>query len=100
MTSADIVARLKAMEPQLRAAGLDALYLFGSRARGDHRADSDVDLLFDVAASADERFSYFDLFRLRDGMADTLSLPVDLVDRRGLHRLVASHVEADLRQVF
>ena len=30
-------------------AGIDAVWLYGSRARGDHRHDSDIDLMVDAA---------------------------------------------------
>lgn len=47
MTRADVIARLKAAEPALRARGVAALYLYGSYARDDAREDSDVDILVD-----------------------------------------------------
>jgi hypothetical protein len=42
-----LVARLRAQEAPLRAAGVAALYLFGSAARGEAGATSDVDLFMD-----------------------------------------------------
>ncbi len=47
MNRADVIARLKAAEPALRARGVAALYLYGSYARDDAREDSDVDILVD-----------------------------------------------------
>jgi uncharacterized protein len=41
------ISLLKAHEAELRRLGIQRLYLFGSTARGDARADSDVDLFFD-----------------------------------------------------
>jgi len=43
----EVVAKLKAVEPQLRAPGVGALYLFGSYARDEARRDSDVDVFVD-----------------------------------------------------
>jgi predicted nucleotidyltransferase len=40
-----VIATLRAHESELRATGLIRLSLFGSTAQGDHRPDSDVDLL-------------------------------------------------------
>jgi len=40
-----VIAILRRHEPQLKAAGVVHLSLFGSTARGDRRADSDIDLL-------------------------------------------------------
>jgi uncharacterized protein len=47
MTRADVIARLKAAEPALRARGVAALYLYGSYARDEAKEDSDVDVLVD-----------------------------------------------------
>ena len=51
----DTIATLRAHEPELRAAGIAHLSLFGSVARGDHGPESDVDLAvrFDPAARMD-----------------------------------------------
>jgi predicted nucleotidyltransferase len=47
MNRADVIARLKAAEPALRARGVAALYLYGSYARDRAREESDVDILVD-----------------------------------------------------
>jgi nucleotidyltransferase-like protein len=45
MNRAEVINQLKSLEPELRAHGVAALYLFGSYARGDAGPDSDVDEL-------------------------------------------------------
>ena len=40
----EAIAKLKQTEPALRGFGVAALYLFGSHARGNARAESDFDL--------------------------------------------------------
>lgn len=47
MNRAEVIARLKASEPTLRARGVAALYLYGSYARDEAREDSDLDILVD-----------------------------------------------------
>ena len=47
MTREEIIEKLKAMEPELRARGITRMQMFGSRARGDNHEDSDLDLLID-----------------------------------------------------
>jgi uncharacterized protein len=47
MTHAEIMTRLKAIEPEIRARGVSALYIYGSYARNDARPDSDLDILVD-----------------------------------------------------
>jgi predicted nucleotidyltransferase len=48
MTRDEIIAKLKETAPALRAKGVTRLAIFGSRARGDERDDSDLDVLIDV----------------------------------------------------
>lgn len=48
MDRQQIIARLKDNELALRARGVTHAALFGSRARGDARQDSDTDILIDI----------------------------------------------------
>lgn len=52
-----------------------AVYLFGSRAAGDDREDSDYDLLVDPP----EGFSYRRLFAFRDEVSEMLGRDVDVL---------------------
>ena len=47
MQRTEAMARLKAYQTELRQFGVQHLYLFGSTACGEARANSDVDLFFD-----------------------------------------------------
>lgn len=100
MNASEIVNRLKALEGDLRSAGLDSLYLFGSRARGDYRPESDVDLAFDVAPSADLTFSLLDQAGLNMLLAEALGTKVDFVERRALRPRLREQVELDSIAVF
>jgi predicted nucleotidyltransferase len=55
ITAERVIAMLRAHEAELRAAGVRALSLFGSVARGEAGQDSDIDLAaeFDPAAKMD-----------------------------------------------
>lgn len=46
MTRAEVIARLKTFEPALCQRGVAALYLFGSHARNEAPADSNVDIFY------------------------------------------------------
>jgi uncharacterized protein len=59
MTRDEIIARIRANESALRAKGVAHLAIFGSRARGAARSDSDLDVLIDIAAG--QRFSLLNL---------------------------------------
>lgn len=100
MNAAEIIERLKSMEPELREAGLGALYLFGSRARGDHRPDSDIDLAFEVGDDAGETFSIWDQAGLMVRLSDALRVKVDLVERFSMRPRIRAHVEPDLMKIF
>jgi len=54
--------------------------IFGSYARGDFHADSDLDLLVDFDAGA----NLFDLVGLQQFLEEKLGCKVDLVSRRSL----------------
>ncbi|MBV9249768.1 MAG: nucleotidyltransferase domain-containing protein [Acetobacteraceae bacterium] len=52
MDREDVLARLRANEEALRARGATHAALFGSRARGDGRPDSDTDIMIDIDPNA------------------------------------------------
>ena len=69
------------------AHGAGNVRVFGSVARGDPDATSDVDFLVDITADADG-FRYFGLLEdLRRALTQALGRPVDVVDSAGLSRL-------------
>jgi predicted nucleotidyltransferase len=71
MNRAEIISKLKAVEPQLRAHGVAALYLFGSYARDEARPDSDVDVFVDPAN--EDAFGLIPLFNSRAVVENTLA---------------------------
>ena len=77
-----VVAKLRASEPELKAAGITRLSVFGSAARGDASSESDVDLMAEF--DPDKRFSLLDMVRLENRLADILGVPVDLAPARAM----------------
>jgi len=63
--------------PVARQYGLAAVYLFGSYARGEATAESDVDLLVDLSATAID--SLFRLGGLYSALESALETTIDLV---------------------
>lgn len=62
--------------------------VFGSYARGDFRADSDLDILIDVDAGA----TLLDLVGLQHFLEDRLGCKVDVVTRRSLREELRASV--------
>lgn len=87
---------LRAMLPELRARfGVSELGLFGSRVRGDHRPDSDLDVLVRFAPTA--RVSLFTLAELEDALADRLGVKVDLTVKDDLKPYIGRRVLAEVQ---
>ncbi len=72
MTSDDIIAKLRKTVPALKAEGVTGLAVFGSRSRGDARADSDLDALVDIDPKA--KFSPLDLVGVQHIIQDATGL--------------------------
>jgi hypothetical protein len=98
MTRDEIIARLKEMEPQLRARGITRLRMFGSRARGDNREDSDLDLLVDVDPNAS--FSLLDLSRIHLDVSEELGIAAYPTTFRSLDDRFRREIGPDLIAVF
>ena len=98
MAQLDTLSNLKALESGLKAQGICALYLFGSRARGDARPDSDIDLAFDIAPGV--KISLFDQARMMRELSEILHSKVDFVPRREIHPYIRAQVEAEQIKVF
>jgi predicted nucleotidyltransferase len=89
--------RLTAEAAALQAAGIGALYLFGSTGRDEAGPESDVDLFFDPARAG---LSLFDVMDLRDRLSGILGRRVDVMTRSSLHPYLRSRIEAEAIRVF
>ena len=78
----EIIDRLRQNEAALRARGVSHAALFGSRARGDNRPDSDIDIL--VEFDPDARVTIFDYVAIKEYIADLFEQPVDVINREAL----------------
>jgi predicted nucleotidyltransferase len=93
-----IIATLRAHQAELRRAGVRHLSLFGSVARGDAAARSDVDLAaeFDPAA----RMDLFRLTALERRLADILGRRVDLLPEPVEKPRLRANIDRDRRRAF
>jgi uncharacterized protein len=74
------------------------LSIFGSRARGDNRPDSDYDLLVDFRPDAD--IDLFDYSRMMVDLEDVIGAKVDLVDKKGLKKRIRPHVLSEAQLIY
>jgi len=93
-----ILARLRAAEPALRAKGVARLALFGSRARGDDRPDSDIDIMIELAPEA--RIGVYRYIDVVQAIEDLFPLPVDVSNVAAQKPHVRPAAERDAIHVF
>jgi len=98
MNRQDILARLRENEAALRARGVAHAALFGSRARGDERPDSDTDIMIEIDPEAP--VTVYDYVALQNYIASLFDGPVDVVDREGLKPYVRPVATADAIYAF
>lgn len=94
----ELLRSLGALEPLLRGEGVTRLALFGSRARQDHRPDSDVDVAIDVASNT--KFSLIDLVGVAQQIEDRTGLQANVFMRRSLDAPFIRELERDAIEVF
>ena len=98
MTLEQALQTLRRAEAELRAKGVVHAGIFGSTARGEQRADSDIDIVIDFDPSA--RITIFDYVGVREDIAELFDRRVDVVDHRGLKPELRPNVARDLVYAF
>ena len=78
----EIIARLRENEAALHAQGVRHAALFGSRARGDNRPDSDMDIMIEI--DPDAPVGVYEYVRIKEYIASLFNGRIDVVDREGL----------------
>lgn len=93
-----ILHRLKDNQRRLQALGLKRLSIFGSTARGDARADSDVDLA--VMVDEDAGIDLFRFAAISEQVSRMLGMPVDMVIEPARNARMQALIERDRVRVF
>ena len=98
MNSSEALETLRRSEHALRVRGVTHAALFGSVARGNHRPDSDIDIMIEI--DPDARIAVFDYVDLKEYIAGLFDEPVDVVNREGLKSHVRPAAVADAIYAF
>ena len=93
-----VIAALRAHEAELRRAGIRRLSLFGSAARGEAEASSDIDLAAELDPEA--RIGLFALGALERRLAELVGRKVDLLPEPVEKPRLLAHIERDRRRAF
>lgn len=98
MDRTQAVSLIKRAEAQIKALGASSIYLFGSTARNEARASSDVDVFIDRDPL--KPFGMMELTGLEFLLEDLLGTPVDVGTRASLHPAIRPIVEREAIRVF
>ena len=98
MNKAQAIEQLRNDADIIRRMGVTGLYLFGSTARDEDTAASDLDLFIDYDAK--RRFSLIDLVGIKQFLEETMSADVDITTRDSLHPMLKDDIERNAIRVF
>jgi uncharacterized protein len=88
-----LLGAIRAELPTLRRMGVLRVGVFGSRARGSGRIDSDVDVLVEFEPHRD----LLDLIDVKQHLESVLGLPVDVTTPSGIRQADRPTILRDLR---
>ncbi len=88
----------KKLEELCKKYKIDFLGVFGSTARGDDKADSDVDLL--VRFENDAKIGFFELVNVEEQVERLFGRRVDLVPEGGVSPYIEPYIMKDLVTIY
>jgi predicted nucleotidyltransferase len=94
----EILEKLREREADLRAHGVTHAALFGSVARNEQNAESDIDILVDLDPAIVA--TIFDYAGVKDYVASLFQGPVDVIDREALKPRVRPRAVVDAIYAF
>lgn len=98
MNRQEAISSLGRYTATIKGMGASSLYLYGSTAREEAHAASDLDLFIDYDPAS--RFNAFHLVEIKQLLEDALRVPVDLTTRDGLHPRLRERIEQSAVRIF
>jgi uncharacterized protein len=102
MNLKQVIATLYTLEPELKAAGVLSLSVFGSTARGEGGPDSDVDVAVRLADNFSSRgLDYFgQMEQLEQHLSRVLGCKVDVVEEPARKERLQYRIDKDRAVAF
>ena len=94
----EVIAPLQNHRAELQRRGVVHAALFGSVARDEARADSDIDIMIDI--DPENQMGVFEFVGLQRYIGGFFDRPVDVVEQAGLKALIRPSVLADAVYAF
>lgn len=98
MGKVEIIQQILELAPALKAEGATHLYIYGSRARGTERPDSDLDVFIEY--NPESRFSLLELAGIQMLLDDEFDVRVSVTTRDSLHPMLRDEIEREAVRVF
>jgi len=98
MNRASLIEILRTFDAALRDNGATGLFIFGSRAVGTQRPDSDLDLFIDYDPAAKVP-NMFRLMQIEERISETIGVPVTITTRDALHPMMRDRIEREAVRV-
>jgi uncharacterized protein len=98
MKKDEALRRLKEQADAVKALGATSLYMFGSTAREEAGAKSDLDLFVDFDPNG--KFNALDLVDIKLLLEMKLGMEVDVTTRDSLHPMLRDDIEQSAVRVF
>lgn len=86
--------------PVLLPYGVKWIGVFGSFARGEDTADSDIDILVDFDEPRKRPLGLFTWVRLEREISERLGRKIDMVSNQGLNKYIRPYVEPELITLY
>ena len=95
--SNDLMTLKEKTQPIFKKYGFQKVGIFGSRARGDNRGDSDADFLF---SNQGHPLSYTEKQAAEEELKNVLGVDVDLVPDTRVVARMRPHIKRDLKIIY